>query len=80
MRENGAETRYVQLGDGRRMSYCEHGDPRGRRVFYFHGTPGSRYEAEFSHRAGREYGYRILALDRPGIGCSEYVSGRRLRD
>jgi len=40
----------------------------------------TRYEAEFSNSAGREYGYRILALDRPGIGYSDYVSERRLLD
>ena len=49
-------------------------------MFYFHGTPGSRYEAGFSDQAGREYGYRIIALDRPGVGHSDYVSGRRLLD
>jgi len=80
MQEYRTETRYIQLRDGRQISYCEYGDPEGRPVFYFHGTPGSRYEAEFSNPAGREYGYRILALDRPGIGHSDYVNGRRLLD
>lgn len=80
MPEYRLETRYVQLRDDRRISYCEYGDPDGESVFYFHGTPGSRYEAEFSDQAGREYGYRILALDRPGIGYSDYVNGRRLLD
>lgn len=77
---NRVETRYVRLRNGRQISYCEYGDPRGRPVFYFHGTPGSRYEAEFSHQAGKEHGKRIIALDRPGIGFSDYVSGRRLLD
>lgn len=80
MQASRIETQYAQLGDGRRMSYCAYGDPEGKPVFYFHGTPGSRYEAEFSHQAGRRYGYRIIALDRPGIGCSDYVRGRRLLD
>lgn len=80
MPEHEMETRYIQLEDDRQVSYCAYGDPDGKPVFYFHGTPGSRYEAQFSHPAGREYGYRIIAPDRPGIGRSDYVRGRRLLD
>jgi pimeloyl-ACP methyl ester carboxylesterase len=80
MQDKETETRYLHLSDGRQISYCEYGDPKGKPVFYFHGTPGSRYEAAFSHQAGQAYGYRIIALDRPGIGQSDYVGGRRLLD
>ena len=34
--------RVVTLPDGRRMAVVEHGDPAGRPVFVFHGTPASR--------------------------------------
>jgi pimeloyl-ACP methyl ester carboxylesterase len=74
------ETRFIQLADSRRLAYCEYGDPDGKPVFYFHGTPGSRYEPVFGDQAGRQYGYRILALDRPGIGRSDYANGRMLLD
>ncbi|MGF1478254.1 MAG: alpha/beta fold hydrolase [Cyanophyceae cyanobacterium] len=74
------ETQLIKLDCGRQIAYCEYGDPNGNPVFYFHGTPGSRYEPVFSDRAGREYGYRILALDRPGLGKSDYVKGRKLLD
>lgn len=74
------DTRYIHLEDDRRIAYCEYGDPHGRPVFYFHGTPGSRYEPQLGSDVGRSCGYRIIALDRPGIGCSDYVRGRRLLD
>jgi pimeloyl-ACP methyl ester carboxylesterase len=80
MQENKPETRLLQLADDRQIAYCEYGDPVGKPVFYFHGTPGSRYEPALGDQAGREHGYRILALDRPGIGRSDYVEGRSLLD
>ncbi|MEM6435064.1 MAG: alpha/beta hydrolase [Cyanobacteria bacterium P01_D01_bin.115] len=73
-------TKSVRVGDERQMAYCEYGDPLGKPVFYFHGTPGSRYEPSFGDQAGKDYGYRIIALDRPGIGRSDYVKARRLLD
>ncbi len=75
-----SETQYIQVNDQRRIAYCEYGDLQGNPVFYFHGTPGSRYEPSFGDQAGKDYGYRIIALDRPGLGQSDYVKGRRLLD
>ncbi|KST66372.1 hypothetical protein BC008_26245 [Mastigocoleus testarum BC008] len=80
MPEHKPDTQYVRVDDGRQIAYCEYGDPQGKPVFYFHGTPGSRYEPSFGDRAGKEYGYRIIALDRPGMGRSDYVKNRRLLD
>ena len=34
--------RLVALPGGRRIALVEHGDPEGRAVFVFHGTPASR--------------------------------------
>ncbi len=33
----------ISLKDGRFLSYAEYGDPQGKPVFFFHGTPGSRF-------------------------------------
>ncbi|MGD8625941.1 MAG: alpha/beta hydrolase [Anaerolineae bacterium] len=73
-------TRYAPVSGGRRIAYCEYGDPEGQVVFYFHGCPGSRYEPALGDEAGKERGYRIVALDRPGVGRSGYVKGRQLLD
>ena len=80
MQENRIRTQFIQRDDERQIAYCEYGDPNGKPVFYFHGTPGSRYEPGLGDQAGRDYGYRILALDRPGIGQSGYANGRTLLD
>jgi pimeloyl-ACP methyl ester carboxylesterase len=78
--EHECLTQYVQVSAHRRLAYCEYGDPNGEPLFYFHGTPGSRYEPAFGDQVAKAYGYRIIALDRPGIGQSPYVKGRRLLD
>jgi pimeloyl-ACP methyl ester carboxylesterase len=52
----------------------------GKPAFYFHGIPGSRLEAEFTESAAKDYSYRIIAPDRPGIGESDYQPGRTLLD
>jgi len=67
-------------GDGRRIAYAEYGDPAGRPMFYFHGSPGSREEGSLAHEAARKHGYRIIAPDRPGMGLSDYRRGYTLLD
>ena len=68
----------VRLPSGRRIGYAEFGDPSGRLVFYFHGTPGARIEAGLIADEATAAGVRLVALDRPGIGASTYQSGRRI--
>lgn len=58
----------------------ESGDPRGAPVFFFHGWPASRLQGAGFGPAASALGLRIIALDRPGIGCSPYREGRRLTD
>jgi len=69
------ETKSLILKDGRYLGYIEYGD--GFPIFYFHGTPGSRFEAEYL--SGKE-GVRIIGVDRPGIGISRYKKNRTLLD
>ncbi len=68
----------VRLPSGRRIGYAEYGDPSGPLVFYFHGTPGSRIEAGLIADEATAAGVRLVALERPGIGLSDYQSGRRI--
>ncbi len=70
----------LRLGDGRRISAAEFGDPRGAPVLYFHGYPGSCLDAELGHSAARELGFRLIGVDRPGFGRSDPQAGRRLSD
>lgn len=74
------ETKYLELANGRQLAYCDFGDPEGQPIFYFHGSPGSRFEAQFSEAAGKKHGYRVIALDRPGLGDSDRQPSRRVLD
>jgi pimeloyl-ACP methyl ester carboxylesterase len=71
---------FLTLRDGRRLAYAECGDRGGSPAFYFHGTPGSRLEGAFLDAAARRQGVRLIAVDRPGYGHSDYKRGRRLTD
>jgi pimeloyl-ACP methyl ester carboxylesterase len=70
----------ITLRDGRTLGYAEYGDASGTPGFYFHGHPGSRFEAQLAHEAAAERGIRVIALDRPGYGRSSYQQGRRILD
>lgn len=70
----------LTLRDGRRLGYAEYGAPGGEPGLYFHGHPGSRLEPEFAEGAAAEAGVRIIALDRPGYGLSDFQPQRTILD
>ena len=70
----------VRLRDGRRLSYAEYGELNGKPVFYFHGFPSSRLSAKLAEETARRDGVRLIAVDRPGIGMSDYVARRGFSD
>jgi pimeloyl-ACP methyl ester carboxylesterase len=72
--------RTIRVRDGRPLGYAEWGDPGGRPLLYFHGWPGSRLEGRLGDEAARAKGVRLIALDRPGMGLSEYQPRRTLVD
>jgi len=74
------ESQSVSLRDGRRLGYAEYGAADGTPGFYFHGHPGSRLEPRFADAAAAGAGLRVIALDRPGYGLSDFQSGRRILD
>jgi pimeloyl-ACP methyl ester carboxylesterase len=77
---DGAGDETLLLGDGRRLGYAQYGRPDGEPLFYFHGHPGSRLEARFAQPAAAEAGLRVIALDRPGYGLSDYQPDRAITD
>lgn len=72
--------RYLDLADGRRLAYADCGAPDGYPIVFAHGMPGSRLEAGFFHRQAQRAGFRVLAMDRPGIGFSSRQYRRCLLD
>ncbi|MGH8582848.1 MAG: alpha/beta fold hydrolase [Gammaproteobacteria bacterium] len=74
----GAHARYIELADGSRLGYAELGSPGGVPVVYIHGFPASRLEARLSEAAAQHRGIRLIAVDRPGYGLSDFHPGHRL--
>jgi pimeloyl-ACP methyl ester carboxylesterase len=70
----------IQLHDGRTLGYAEYGSSHGKTIFYFHGHPGSRFEARFLAEQTVQYGVRLIGVDRPGMGLSSFKRGRRILD
>ncbi|MFA5875052.1 MAG: alpha/beta hydrolase, partial [Anaerolineales bacterium] len=69
----------LQLTEGRTLAFAEYGDLRGKPVFFFHGTPGSRYFRP-SDEITAGLGVRLICVDRPGYGESTFQPGRRILD
>jgi pimeloyl-ACP methyl ester carboxylesterase len=72
--------RFWRGPNGKLLAWNEFGDPGGRPIIYYHGWPSSRLQARLAHRLGVERGLRVIALDRPGMGRSDLVRGRRLEE
>ncbi len=70
----------ISLRDERTLGYAEYGDPSGKPVFFFHGLPGSRLQRHPDDSIAIELGARIITIDRPGYGLSDFQHGRTLLD
>ncbi|MEM9491578.1 MAG: alpha/beta hydrolase [Myxococcota bacterium] len=69
----------IPLRDGRQIAVAEFGDPAGRTVFWFHGTPGGRWQLPpEAPGLARQLGLRLIGVDRPGTGGSSHDSRRTL--
>lgn len=73
-----AHEQVLKLHDGRLLGYTEYGDPEGSAVFYFHGWPGSRLDAGPWDAAAQAEHVRLIALDRPGFGLSDFQPARSI--
>lgn len=70
----------IRLTDGRELGYDEIGDPSGTPILFFHGFGSSRVVRHPDDSIAKELGIRLIAVDRPGIGLSTGLPGRRLLD
>lgn len=61
----------VKLEGGRRLGFAEYGEPSGRPVLWFHGTPGARKQIpNAARRSAEALGVRLICVERPGVGSS----------
>ena len=72
----------VTLSDGRVLGYDEYGPTGGKPLFYFHGTPSSRIEWRMfgGERLAEHLDLRVISIDRPGMGLSDFQAHRRFTD
>jgi pimeloyl-ACP methyl ester carboxylesterase len=75
-----SKTRALQLADGRRLAYDDVGYAAGVPVVYLHGTPDCRLSRPPDDSIAAAVGVRLIAVDRPGYGESDFdPSGTLLR-
>lgn len=80
MSDYDLSARKVTLPDGRELAVSEFGDPSGQPLFFFHGWPGARLQGVTCHEAGQKLGIRVIAVDRPGFGQSDFQAKRQILD
>jgi pimeloyl-ACP methyl ester carboxylesterase len=71
---------FLTLADGRKLCFQEYGDPQGRPIIYAHGAPSCRLEGDIFDQDAAKNGFRIVAIDRPGFGQSDFLPGRQWTD
>lgn len=64
----------LTLDDGRQLAWSEYGHRHGYPLIYLHREAGSRIEAKLLHESACAAGFRLIAVDRPGIGYSDFKS------
>ena len=70
----------VRMSDGRAIGLCEHGDPQGKPLLWFPGTPSSRLWPVPDAEAARAAGVRVVVIERPGFGVSDFQPNRCVLD
>lgn len=63
-----------RLDDGRNICYAEYGDLNGYPIVYFHGSQSSRLEMHYDLSFALNNNLRIITIDRPGHGFSDFNS------
>lgn len=60
------------LEDGRGLAYAEYGPEGGFPILYCHGSQSSRFEMHYDWSFAEKHHLRIINIDRPGHGESDY--------
>ena len=68
------------LRDGRRLGYAELGLPEGKPILFFHGWGDSRLTRHPEDSLLGTAGIRLITVDRPGFGLSDFQPHRTLLD
>lgn len=83
MSSSGSDRRLDQritLPDGRTLAFAEYGKHDGMPVLFFPGTPSGRLFHHPDESIAVSLGARVITIDRPGYGLSDFQSNRTLLD
>jgi pimeloyl-ACP methyl ester carboxylesterase len=69
----------IQLPNGRRLGYATYGDPTGEPILFFPGAPSSRL-LHPPEEPSKQLGVRVIVVERPGFGLSDFQPNRRILD
>ena len=78
--QNFAVNLTVKLKDGRNLGYADLGNPEAKPLLHFHGFPGSRLEAAIFADRVVQNNVRLIGVDRPGMGLSDFKKDRTILD
>lgn len=76
----GPEGRVIRLKDGRSLGFATFGDATGQPVVNAHGGLAGRLDVMAAAPFAKQAGIRLISPDRPGVGLSDPMPGRTLRD
>ncbi|NOQ70725.1 MAG: alpha/beta fold hydrolase [Crocinitomix sp.] len=62
----------IILKDGRKLGFAEYGNLKGYPIVYCHGSQSSRLEMHYDMSFAIENDLRIITIDRPGHGISDF--------
>lgn len=68
----------ITLADGRSLAYQLYGAPGGTPVYFLHGFPGSRTQAELVQQDAIAANVCLVSMDRPGFGRSDHDPKRTI--
>lgn len=63
---------HIILKDGRKLGFAEYGKRDGHPIIYCHGSQSSRLEMHYDMSFARDNNLRIITIDRPGHGLSDF--------
>ena len=80
MKEEDKLNKTIKLKDGRMLGYTDLGKSDGKPLFHFNGFPGSRLEVTILADEAIKKNIRVIGIDRPGMGLSDFKKNRTLLD
>lgn len=80
MKDEDKLNKTIKLKDGRKLGYIDLGKSDGKPLFHFNGFPGSRLEVTILADEAIKKNIRVIGIDRPGMGLSDFKKNRTLLD